>query len=222
MLSMFNQVDWHKIGRCIFITLTYPNFCRPDDHEDMSKHLHLFRRKLEKHLERKVPIVWRLEWEVRKTGPMRNFWYPHFHLMIVGVTFVHYARVNKWWREVIGHLPKTRTETRGAKDRTRCFIYITKYCAKRIGSLVFGPYLNNPWNGRRWGVLRRELLPFHDEHSMREADWTHITDLYDYCLSKRSALNEYGNRSFTLLGDQAEEIGNFLFGLTIDGEIIEV
>jgi hypothetical protein len=222
MLSLFNRVDWPRAGKCLFITLTYPDDCYPADNKVMSKHLHLFRRKMEKHLEKQVPLVWRIEWEERESGSKKNYVYPHFHLMIIGVPYIHYAKVNSWWRGILGFPDKLRTETKGCKNRIKSFVYITQYCAKRNGSLVFGPYLNNPWNGRRWGKLRYELLPFADEHYLRTFDYEHLQDAYYHALEGRAELNEYGNKSFTLLGDQAEDVGNFIFGLTIDGEIIDV
>lgn len=222
MLELFNRLDWGNLGKCLFVTLTFPDECLPDSNRTISKYLHRFRVKLEKHLERKVPIVWKIEWEERETGARKNHVYPHFHLLIIGVPYIHHAKVNSWWRSIVRYKNKPRTETKGCKNRGRAFIYISKYCAKRNGSLVFGPYLNNPFNGRRWGTLRPELLPMATEHKLRSFETQHLRDAFYAALEGRPLINQYGNLTFTLLGDQAEDVGNFCFGLTIDGEIIDV
>ena len=222
VFCLMMKIDWSKIGKSLFVTLTYPNFLRPNDKDEMNVHRALFARYVEGYKEKHVVILWRVEWQDRKTGPMRHYLYPHIHLLVLNVQYIHHSKVNGWWRKIIGYHPKRklRTETKRAYGAKGCLSYVSKYCGK-IGSLVIGPYLNNPIQGRQWGILRRKELPLHEEHYVETTMNDELWQAYSQGFKANGDV-KYNNQSFTLFGPQAAEIGSFLFGSGIDGEIFDV
>lgn len=216
------KIKWADVGNSLFITLTYPDECFPADRDQMNKERYLFKRHIEEYLERDVSMLWRIEWKERKQGPKKNYIYPHLHWLVFNVDYIHYSRVNSWWKNVLGYRDYTRTETKRAYSKRKALAYVSKYCAKADGSLVHAAYLNNPIKGRQWGHLRKELLPYHDEHYLESADCEYLQQCWNDAMRGHDYRNAFGNKSFTLFGEQASEIGNFLFGICVDGQVLDV
>lgn len=219
MLCWLNRLAWHEKGNTLFVTLTFPDGTVSQEKKVVHQYLYLWHRYLEKHVGKNVPVVWRLEFEPRKSGVWRWHYVPHFHLLLFGVKYIHHSRIKEWWNKALGFDGYVRTDIGRPRNRKQVWAYIAKYCAKRDGSLVIGPYLNNPFPGRRWGILRRSDLPLAELHSMREFDCEYIEDAYFAALQANPHIDQYNNKSFTLLGESANEIGDFIFMTDVDGEM---
>ena len=222
MLSAMSKVNWDAIGKSLFITLTYQDCMRPEECSEVSTQRFCMQRYIETRIEKEVSILWRVEWAERKTGAYKNYLYPHIHLLVFDVQYIHYAMVNRWWKMVIGYPQDryVRTETRGARNRRLAWHYLAKYCGKH-SSLVIGAYLNNAFPGRSWGIMRKNRLPMHDLHKASMPDTRWIQEIYGEVVGD-APRNKYGNKSFTLLGNRACEVGDILFGMHLDGEIESV
>jgi hypothetical protein len=123
------------------------------------------------------------------------------------------------WRKALAFEGYARTEIGRPKNRLQVWAYIAKYVGKGIDSLVIGPYLNNPFTGRRWGILRRSDLPLAELHEGRFFDCEWIEDAYFAALQDNPFIDNFNNRSFTLLGKGANQIGDYLFMTNVDGEM---
>jgi hypothetical protein len=139
-----------------WVCLTYGDAWAVDGRE-IGKHLHV----LSKRLLRRYPVsywVWRIEWEVRKSGAHVGEWYPHVHVLgyraFVGDSQELYSlRCWLWdaWQEIVGHRFRVDVESVGdVRDITG---YLTKYMAKD------GHGEGPPVVGRVWGVWGRKNVP---------------------------------------------------------------
>lgn len=200
MLQFVSTLDFPNIKCGIFITLTYPDSVKFPSKEERNKHRYLFFRHMEKHLGRKVGALWRIEWEERKSGVNRGMFYPHFHLLIPCVQYIHWGTVRAWWRNVIGAKGPLVTDVRRWGDKRHCAVYVAKYCAKRPSflSLDSVTYLNI--DGRHWGIQRPTLIP------------RCKSSVYDGLREDQvEALQALGKETFGWYGEYAE-LGWTMFG----------
>lgn len=169
MYRFINRVNWTKVAPAVFVTLTYPDAVLPKTQRELNTHRYLWHRHLENHLDARVPCIWRIEWEPRKSGKCVGQMYPHWHIFCMGVRYVPHEAVNAWWRQGIDAKGYVRTSVEAARSARECGKYIAKYVAKEACSLVIDAYLNNVITGRRWGILRKNDVPMCPRHEFRVA-----------------------------------------------------
>jgi len=160
LLRYLNKIDYGRIPSSVFVTLTYPDHVVPETYRERSQHRAVWVRYLEENLQRPVPIVWRIEWEERKSGAYTGKLAPHFHLMVFGVRFIDHENVREWWRKAIkaGEGPLI-TEVKAIYNEDGACRYLSKYVSK-YRSLDISTYHNSGLKfGRHWGILRKELIP---------------------------------------------------------------
>jgi hypothetical protein len=135
--------------RPLFVTLTYPAHW-PEDWHAWKRHLERFCRAL---LYRwpLACVIWRLEYQDRGA--------PHFHLIVLGVDFIHFSWVAQKWVKATQTSSKEHlaagTETRRARSWGETRSYAAKYVAKQTPQQFDGPA------GRHWGIYGRENLPIY-------------------------------------------------------------
>lgn len=147
-MQLFAAIDEEYVTRTgLFVTLTYPNEW-PGDWAVWKDDL---RRMLQK-IERACPecsIIWRLE--LQKRGA------PHYHLLILGTTWLDEAWLTRAWGE-IAHTQdqyhgRYATRVERPANYTQTASYVAKYCAKADGG-------ERPAEcGRVWGVRQAAHLP---------------------------------------------------------------
>jgi len=160
MLRFLNRIDYARIGPSLFLTLTYPDRAMKIPYKQRTMQRSVFMRHIETHLGQRVPSIWRVEWEERKSGQYTGNLAPHFHLMLFGVQWLPWQRVRNWWRRSIqaGKGPLV-TEVKRIYNEDGACRYLSKYVSK-YRSLDISSYLNSGLEfGRHWGVTRRELIP---------------------------------------------------------------
>lgn len=222
LIEKLARIDWMKAGKTLFVTLTFPPKYVNTPMRKVNQWLHQWRREAEKELGEQKAILWRCEWKEHETGERKNYLFPHFHLMIFNTRWLHRDKTNSMWKKVIGYNDYCRTETKGMKNKQQAMYYVCKYHAKCEGSLVYGPYLNNIQSGRHWGIFRNELYPYGAEFKSDFKDDELLSSAYAYAKDKLPSKRLQANESFRLFGENAEEIGQILFGTKLDGEIIDV
>jgi len=163
MLRTLNRIDWDKIPSGTFLTLTYP--------DDEISFTAIRRRRDRDHfvlsLERqactKLPIIWRTEFEERKSGRYTGRLCPHHHLMVLSSQRFSHGLVNALWRNCLQTKnPNLQTKATPMRGAFGCAKYLAKYCSK-YRPLDIGAYLNTPCEfGRQWGILRPSLIPFQE------------------------------------------------------------
>lgn len=211
LLKLFATIDWTRAEPALFITLTYPDDVRITTNKELNVHRYVFIRYIEKLLGKDISVIWRIEWQDRQTGKYVGELYPHFHLMVFNVKYIHHATVNKLWRKTIGYKEYTRTETKGMKCPAQAGFYVAKYVGKETDcSLVNAAYLNTVPPGRQWGLLRPQLLPRCKEQSIR-VEASHMQGIREMCEIAYPAIKGYDG-SFTLLGKCTIAVAKEIFG----------
>lgn len=205
LLRTIAHIDWPRLGKSLFVTLTYPDKVGETTYEQRTKHRYLFMRYVEGHLLRHVPSFWRVEWVPRKSGARAGKVTPHFHLLLGGVEFLNHRKVRKWWRTIVHVNGPLCTDVQCVGSDSQVVAYLCKYASKNP-SLDYAAYLNSVSRmGRHWGLTRKHLFPWHDISTLRE-----LTD--EQAKLARSLGAEYIDTydqtrggSFTILGKEGVE-----------------
>jgi len=140
---------WQVDQGMLFITLTYPGQFAMNDRvwkRDLDRFLKRLRRKFPG-----VGGVWKLEPQERGA--------PHYHLVIVGVSFIAKEWLSQAWYEVVGsedpkHLV-AGTQVQQVQSYEGVLSYAAKYASKGLQELP-EEWLDGV--GRWWGVFGRENL----------------------------------------------------------------
>lgn len=211
MIQRVAAVNWEQAQPGLFVTLTYPDEIPIQDPYTSNMHRSVFFRYMEKHLGKNVSAFWRMEWKPRLTGMFVGYPYPHFHLIILQVKFVHHASVNSWWRSAIGWADYCRTETKGITNEKAVGAYLSKYCSKPAASLVNAAYLNSVPPGRQWGILRPNGVPWYQTREITLPDCSIVEDSFEVAANKWEDLLKV-RRSYSLLGPAAAVVSAKIFG----------
>jgi hypothetical protein len=218
MLKTVAAIDWRKVNGGLFITLTYPDSVADRTASTRNVDRHRFLRYMEKHLQRKVGALWRLELLPRKSGERKDQISPHFHFMVFGATFIPHEIVRGWWRSVLhveGHLC---TDVRKMNDGKHAGKYIAKYAAKaQSPSLDDATYLNT-LAGRFWGIHRRELVPFHYVKMIGHVDENDVAEAEEQIAKVFRDFPRGEKIGFTLFGRGAATIGKKMYEKSVDSE----
>jgi len=160
LLRYINRIDWEKINKGMFVTLTYPDgdmsFTKLRRTRDRSH----FVLSLERQLCEELPIIWRTEFEERKSGKYTGRLMPHHHLMVLSSTRFSQTPCLRLWRNCLQtENPNLQVKVTPMKGAFGCAKYLAKYISK-YRCLDIGAYLNTPCEfGRQWGVLRPSKIP---------------------------------------------------------------
>jgi hypothetical protein len=160
MLRFINRVNWEAIKGGVFITLTYPDDEIAFTIKRRSRDRAYFALQLERQLCTELPIIWRTEFEERKSGKYTGRLIPHHHLMLCASVNCSQSLAFSLWRKCINskniNLQVRAQKMTGANG---CAKYLAKYVSK-YRHLDIGAYRNTPCEfGRQWGVLRAKLMP---------------------------------------------------------------
>lgn len=213
MLKMIATVDWSRAANSIFITLTYPDCRCQTTYKQRSVHRYLFMRKLEKHLDKQVSGLWRVEWEERKSGDNVGMLAPHFHLLLFDVPFVDWRKIRKWWGEIIDYKGYVKTWVKRCTGARGAGYYVAKYVGKTqdLSSLVNTAYLNNP--GRSYGYHRLRHIPRCTASTIEHPNKDQIDHLRTVAASLVAGWDIPENESFTLFLELSIEHEKFVRGL---------
>lgn len=141
----------------LFIGLTYPGDCWPDDPAVWHQHLETFWKRICRLVPALKPsMFWRLE--PQKRGA------PHFHLLIFGIPYLGYKWIAANWSEIVGGDEKHRrscSRVERVKSWRGAMSYASKYLGKVSDGAGFstaaGLDITEP--GRHWGIKGRQHLP---------------------------------------------------------------
>lgn len=216
MLKFVAGMDWSRIRHGVFITLTYPDACLPNTKEQRNKDRYLFHRYMENYLNKKVSLMWRIEWEMRKSGDNRYSLLPHFHLIAPGVRYIPHDEVRRWWRVITRKDGALATDIRALADERRHGIYVAKYTAKmpETSSLDNASYLNI--SGRHYGYVRKSEIPVHEQIKFLDLTADTVSALRAMVQSVRPMYDPRFDAGFTLLGPLAARFKAEIMRLALD------
>lgn len=167
MLRMLSTVDWLAMGPALLITLTYPDGSVDRPYQQRTTDRTLFHRRVEAFLGSPTPALWRVEFQLRKSGPLKDKLVPHLHILTFTSAYIPWQDIRAWWRAILGHEGPLATDVRRARTGQGAAYYASKYVAKAPStSLDFSAYLDrNP--GRQWGWLRKPHVQFQPKEVLR-------------------------------------------------------
>lgn len=202
LIKFVATLDWNKIGKCLFVTLTYPDEVSNPDKDLRNRQRYLFMRYVENYVGREINGVWRIEWMARQTGENIGKVCPHFHLMLFGIRFIPKEKIRQWWRNVLHVNGDLATDVRRCGNRKKASIYLTKYTCKRIerATLDNAPYLNT--DGRHYGFLRKEQIPLTTPEVFVDLSIDEIRWFQHYATENLPWYGGCSNESFTLFGER--------------------
>lgn len=204
LLKKIARIDWSKLPQGLFVTLTYPDAQAKVETKTATMHRHHWIRYMENYLCEHIPILWRKEQQVRKSGIYKGIHVQHYHLCVfTGKTLPH-KLVRDWWRRTIKAEGPLATDVKRMDSGEHAAFYLAKYLSKRqeVPSLDYAAYLTKP--GRAWGFHRENLIPLHPLDSMlglTEEQYAGVLAIArKHCTKKEPECWD----SFTLIGPTAE------------------
>jgi len=218
MLRMIASINWEHVRHGLFITLTYPDEHAVRTLRERTTDKYLFLRYIEKHLGKKVGVIWRLEWETRKSGKRKGQLIAHWHLIVFGARYIPKDVVRSFWRCVLRADGPVVTWIDGIANGKKLAKYVGKYCSKLPDASVLDDttYLNSL--GRHWGINLRELVPWYPRFLI-----PFLTD-HDVHLAENLACMTFKfftrgtQQGFQVFGANALKVGEILFERMIDIE----
>ena len=218
MICLFNRLDWERIKNVLFLTMTYPDDVECENKTVFRRHRAEFWRKLEAYMGRQVCALWRQEWKPRKTGCRKDAFMPHMHYLILREQFISIEEITEMWKRTLG-VQQAVCWIEQVESVQQARKYVAKYCAKESVNVPLSLlHTDAPAGGRQWGVNRKELLPMAEIFNLEGSEDDQLASLRDYLLAGREAVNEFGSRSFKVLGPLAVIARGILFDGTIDNQ----
>jgi hypothetical protein len=159
MIKEIAVINWSATGRCLFLTLTYPDSLGERSYKERTTDRTLVTRRIERYLGKNIATLWRCEWKARKSGERKGQMMPHLHMLLFGVEYIPWEDLRMWWRETLGIDGPLHTYVQKLTDGEHAAKYAAKYAAKDgSSSLVNAAYLDGLL-GRAWGMTRQKLIP---------------------------------------------------------------
>ncbi len=178
-LEFSATVDWDKAGTCLWLNVGYPDQCLPRDKDTLKADRYLFHRYFEDHLRRRVPGMWRVEWEKRKSGRFVGTKMPHYHILLMDVGEMPYTRIRLWWKNIIKPPIEPSMRFRRLYDGKQKAQYLAKYCAKLQPGTNLGCLPNRNSTGKSYGYFREELIPRRQRYMSRQLSTLEASALYN-------------------------------------------
>jgi len=218
MLRMIASIKWESVTNGLFITLTYPDSYADRTMYERSTDKYLFMRYIEKYLGKEVGAIWRLEWELRKSGSRKGQLIAHYHLIVFGIRYIPKDVVRSFWRCVLRVDGPLMTWVDGIKNGRKLARYVGKYCAKLPETSVLdnSTYLNS--QGRHWGMHRRGLIPFSSRVVIPYLTEHEVNLMENLACMTFRFFTRGTQQGFSVFGKNAKKIGEILFEKRIDEE----
>lgn len=219
-LKLVARIDWSRATDGLFISLTYPTGKEIQSARARNIHLHRFRMYMENYLGREIPLLWRVEWEPRKSGPNAGTWAAHIHIITFTGKFIHHRIVRHWWRTILQHRGDLSTDIDALNGKKKFGIYVAKYTAKPppASSLDYAAYPKT--EGRHWGTLRRKKIPLCRRVMFREITPRMVMHLQQFASALLDDYRPQYDRGFSLLGKKGEGWRDAIVQLALDESLI--
>lgn len=208
MFKLINRFDWQRAGRSSFITATFPDHLGVPNSEDITYARSRFARAVEGVAGRQVSGLWRVEWQIRKSGRFVGRPMPHVHVLYFTVPYLPGEDVQSRWQQSVGSDTYVNVDIREVRDLRLAMHYIAKYIGKApdpaaIGLLGIGSYLNM---GRQWGCYRKHLLPLADAGKIRVPPGPMVDELRRIARDAWKACPDSERQGFSLFGPATEKM----------------
>jgi len=151
-------------------------------------------------------MLWRTEWQVRKSGRLKGEVMPHVHNILFEGRFIPKETVNRAWCSAIGWDGYCRTEIKQARDVGNCGRYASKYVtAVEDLSLVVASYLSRV-QGRPWGIKRQQLVPWCLERALEDVPPRVVIEAWKRAQRRYAPIGQMTSGGFTLMGEDVHRL----------------
>lgn len=206
LLKELAQIRWRDDIRYSLISLTYP-----DQKAERSCARHTidrsrYIRDLESLTGSKYGILWRKEWEERKSGERKGQLVLHWHLLAWDIGWVDHRDIRKLWRNILGWGGPLATDIEEATSADKAAFYAAKYAAKPSScSLDNAAYLNKRW-GRPWGFCRSIQIDRYKPIIIRGLSADEFALVKNLAAPHWKGIKRHDDQGFTLFSDVGQEI----------------
>jgi hypothetical protein len=206
LLKAINAIDWKARTWYLLVTLTYPDSCRERSVAQITQDKYLFHRYIEKYIGKKTAMLWRKEWQVRKSGKLKGELMPHMHLVLFNVAFIPHDLLREWWRTILGVSNAICTDVRRVQGE-KAARYTAMYAGKKSlhSSLDIAAYLNRRV-GRPWGFTRKELICWHKKRLVRGLTASQLAIAREMAHAAYSGGTGDYKQGFTIFGPAGRKI----------------
>jgi len=200
------RVDWQALLPGQFVSLTYGDNDMAWDRDLRTEQRARIQQYIERKAGRPIPMFWRSEWEVRKSGRWAGYIMPHWHLMVLTYNQLDEEQVRRWWMRIINASEYTQVDVREIYGIDGCARYLVYYVAKSA-SLDYVPYVNIfRSHGRQWGFHRDPLIPRHPLTVVEDLPEDELEFLKGFARETFAWYGEYGEYGFTMYGKDLADI----------------
>ena len=210
-LKVIARINWRRVLPGIFVTLTYPDEYLGRTYQERTQDRYLFLRAAEEEWGKPFACLWRIEWEIRKSGKHKGKLQCHQHFVLFKVRFLDKDWIKDEWRKILKRKGQLITWVEALETGKQAALYASKYAAKQtdLGVLDNDAYLNT--TGRYWGVHRKPLVPWAKE---RKVDRLNAEQLNKAMHIGCTVLERAYPSSFTILSEDAQHMLCRILGVT--------
>jgi len=161
LLRLMNRIDWNRVGRSTFCTLTYPPGFVQWKYKKRSEDRYQFMRAWEAKCGKQLASIWKVEWKRRKKGYDAGEWVPHLHLAVLDTPWISKEFLRSKWRSLLDYpVGDLIIDVKEITTKDGLARYLAKYISK-ASKLDISAQLNTACTiGRAWGTTRQELIPW--------------------------------------------------------------
>jgi len=216
MLQLIDEINWLAMGPGLFITMTLPDEVWPHVVNRMTQVRSQWVRDSENFLGVKFPTLWRVEWEMRRSGVSVGLVRPHWHMLCPGLRWYDRKDATAIWKRIIGHTGPVSFKVKRMDTKRKHAVYIAKYCAKKAdnSSLDYVAYLNK--FGRHWGVTRKGLLTMHPKRSYNDIPLTAVHEIRKLMECHREGYSSLYDAGFTSFGPWSQAVNAVIERIAVD------
>jgi hypothetical protein len=220
LLRLTSSMDRKAMGRCSMLSLTWPDWIPDVSPERRTLALSLMQRHVERLSREQRPGVWRVEWEIRKSGRRRKQLFPHIHVLYYNAPWLDKLGIEAAWQSSLSSDRVVRTRIEEERRHGRIQMYISKYLAKPVGRIVSLSLSHTSADGevirpgRTWGCFRRGGLPWAKETEVvLPVGDARIDALRDAARGIWDGVSADPQMGFTLLGPRGPEAAQKILNL---------
>lgn len=221
LLRSIAEIDWSKYKDYLLLTLTYPDEVVTDDYRAHTRQRSVFLRDMERLMDKQVPVLWRKEWQSRKSGHDAGKLHPHWHMVLFDTRFVEHGEVKRLWTQAIGARGFVSVNIKQCTSGEHAARYAAKYCGKPVDScLDNGAYLNMVW-GRPWGLCRSNLIPRCPERIIGDLTPAEVKLLKERGARLWKGVNADNEDGFTIFAENANSLADMIIWKRLSTELAD-